>query len=88
MSTLENTHTVSHDLRILYVPSGIDWDTMWLHAVKLFKSGHTVQIHEHKVQERCPVLDEGTDLRRCGQLTDGPDGATVVTARRTTNHDN
>lgn len=82
MGILENTHTVSHDLRLLYVPPGIDWDTMWQHAVKLFKNGHTVQIHEHRVTDRCPVLDLETAVKRCGQLQDGDAGPRLVLARQ------
>lgn len=78
---LENTHTVDHWLRILYIPTGIDWDTMWQHAVALFKTGHTVQIHEHRSQERCPVLDSDTAVKRCGQLTDAGSGPTLVLAK-------
>jgi hypothetical protein len=79
-SVLENTKTVDHWLRVLYVPPGISWDTMWEHGVKLFKSGHKVQIHEHRWQERCPVLDTDGSVKRCGQLTDDGDGPRLVLA--------
>lgn len=63
------------NLRILYVPEGISWDTMFDHGVKLIRAGYSVRMHEHRVTEPCSA--DGV-VRRCGQLTDADGGARLV----------
>lgn len=57
--------------RTLYVGPKISWEAQWEHAVRLFKNGCSVWIHDHSADGRC--RSDGAHCR-CGRLTQGPKG--------------
>lgn len=66
--------TYDNNSRVLYCPEGISWEAQTVYGHKLIKSGHRVELHDHKMLAPCGVAG------RCGELTDGGDHAILVTS--------
>jgi hypothetical protein len=69
-----------NNLRILYVPTEVDYETMRKHGVRLMRDGYTVQFHGHSSNRRCDLGPDGV-ARSCGVLTLGEEDVILVPSR-------